>query len=145
MEDPVIEKMREKQTDKSSFGLFRTLSTAIVLSCLVAIAAMIYLLTQAAPNDDSRVPFILSYAIPFGLSGVIIAAMGIVSMNDLGNKMKRNLLLIDSLLCFAMEASLGVLDIVMFNNLAIGISVIGLGVCVLVLGILSFLSRKEVQ
>ncbi|MBQ4254599.1 MAG: hypothetical protein II721_01190 [Bacilli bacterium] len=137
--------MREKQTDKNSYGLFRTLSTAIVLSCLVAIAALIYLLTQAAPNGDGRVPFILSYAIPFGLSGVIFAAIGIVSMNDLGNKIKRNILLVDSLLCFAMEASLGIIDIVMFNNLAIGISVIGLGICVLVIGIISFLSRKEVQ
>ena len=145
MEDPIIEKMREKQTDKNSYGLFRTLSTAIVLSCLVAIAALIYLLTQAAPNGDGRVPFILSYAIPFGLSGVIFAAIGIVSMNDLGNKIKRNILLVDSLLCFAMEASLGIIDIVMFNNLAIGISVIGLGICVLVIGIISFLSRKEVQ
>nr|MCR5079681.1 hypothetical protein [Bacilli bacterium] len=138
---PIEEMSRDKEN--KPFSLFRTLATAIVLSSLVTIAALIYLLTQSAPQGEGRIPFILSFAIPFGVLGVAFGAMGIIGINGVEKPSTRMALLISGIGCFLMEATAGVFGIVSFSNVTIGVCMIGLGLCVLGITALSFFNRKE--
>ena len=102
-------------------GLFKTLSTALVLSLLVMVAAMIFVLYNASdPND--RASMMLPFAIPYGVVAALLAGMGIYLSGNLENKGKRILLIILGFVASEVEISAGILDIALFGNLSIGVS-----------------------
>lgn len=134
--------MRGDVVEIKKTSIFRTLDTGLLLSLLVMAAALIYMLYQFAPATD-RASVMLPYAIPFGTTAVILGGVALFFMSSLEKLRSRYITLIVALLSGLLEIAVGILGIAIFANLGIGISIIGIGVCLLGLDFVAFLSRKE--
>ena len=123
-------------------GLGRTLSTGLVLSLLVMAASMIFLLYNVQTEGD-KMPYVLSFALPFGIPAVLLAALGVVSMGHLDEDKWKIWLFIASILSVGLEVGVGVLGIALWNNLSIGVSLLFIAACLLGLAITFFVSRND--
>ena len=132
--------MSEEKNKNDSF--LKTLATAIVLGCLVCFGALIYALYQAS-TPETRLSVMLPYAIPFGVLMLACGASGMIAMTNHGVKKMQLFGLFGGFAAGAYQIVEGVFCITLFNNLSIGISVIGIAICLLVLSFFGIAAYKE--
>ncbi len=131
---------RIEKTDNPSI---KTLSTAVVISAFVMVAALIYIiysgdetLKEMIPADN-LVVFKTSLGIVLGLGALLSATFGMLGLtHSWDNKYQRYAVFSSLGITLTLIAS-GVLTIIFYKNYPIGISFLGIGICIVVLCLIS--------